>query len=183
MPLIGPVRFSFLNVFEPRAMPNSDDKKYSVCCMIPQSDKKLMNAVQSDIQEAVKVSLENNKFPKSKVPMLKYPLRDGTAECKTGQRGAEFDGFSFFNCTSKNMPGIVDADRNPILDPNEFWSGCWGYVDVNFFGYNTSGNVGIGVGLNNIMKWKEDERLDGRKSADAAFADVPAPPASDGEMS
>ncbi len=182
MALIGPVRFSFLTVFEPRAMQGQEEKKYSVCCMIPDTDKKLLAQVNQDIQDAITTAIENNKFPKSKVPLLKLPLRKGTEEAAIGKRGKEFEGYVFFNCSSKNQPGIVDTNRQPIMDPKDFWSGCWGYVDVNFFGYNTSGNMGIGVGLNNIMKWREDDRLDGRQSADKAFADVELPDVPEADM-
>jgi len=35
----GKVRFSYVNVFEPRAMQEGGDKKYSVLLLIPKTDK------------------------------------------------------------------------------------------------------------------------------------------------
>ena len=67
---------------------------------------------------------------------------------------------------------IVDKDLNEILDPDEVYSGCWGRASINFFPFNTSGNKGIGVGLNNIQKLKDDERLGAaRASAESDFGD------------
>ena len=45
-------------------------------------------------------------------------------------------------------------------------------MSVTFYGYDVSGNKGIAVGLNNIMKSKDDERLGGRASAESDFEDV-----------
>ena len=36
----GLVRFSYVHIFEPSAMDDSSDEKYSVCIIIPKSDKK-----------------------------------------------------------------------------------------------------------------------------------------------
>ena len=48
----------------------------------------------------------------------------------------------------------------------------WAIVSVTFFGYDVSGNRGVACGLNNIMKFKDGERLGGRSSAESDFADV-----------
>ena len=67
-------------------------------------------------------------------------------------------------------PGIVDKDLNEILDPDEVYSGCWGRASINFFPFNTNGNKGVGVGLNNIQKLKDDDRLGAaRASAESDF--------------
>lgn len=76
----------------------------------------------------------------------------------------------FLNCNSTQKPGIVDKDLNEILDPDEVYSGCWGRASINFFPFNTNGNKGIGVGLNNIQKLKDDDRLGAaRASAESDF--------------
>jgi hypothetical protein len=78
----------------------------------------------------------------------------------------------FLNANSKNAPGVVDKDLNVILDSEEFYSGCWGRVSVNFFPYDSAGNRGVGVGLNNVQKLKDGERLGGaRATAENDFDD------------
>ena len=78
----------------------------------------------------------------------------------------------FLNCNSNQKPGIVDKDLNEILDPDEVYSGCWGRASINFFPFNTNGNKGVGVGLNNIQKLKDDEPLGAaRASAESDFGD------------
>ena len=78
----------------------------------------------------------------------------------------------FLNATSNQKPGIVDKDLNEILDPDEVYSGCWGRVSLNFYPFDVSGNRGVGVGLNNVQKLKDGERLGGaRASAESDFGD------------
>ena len=163
------VRFSYAHVFEAAATPNGD-LKYSVCIMIPKDDKKGLAAINAAIQEAVKKGLENGKIPKAKVKGIRIPLRDGDAEVESGDRGAEFKGMMFFNASSKNPPGVVDSRLAPLMSADQFYSGCWGRADINFFPYSNAGNIGVGAGLNNVMKSREGDRLDGRQKAEDAFA-------------
>ena len=58
------------------------------------------------------------------------------------------------------------------LDDSEFYAGAYGCVTVNMFPYNSNGNVGVGVGLNNVIKLEDGERLAGGRSADEDFADL-----------
>jgi len=161
-------RASYAHVFEPAKTP-SGDMKYSISLLLPKDDKAGLALVKKLVEEAVAKGLAINKFPASAVPRLKKPPRDGDAEFETGQRDASYKGFWFLNASNKNQPGIVDENVQPIIDPMEFYSGCWCRADINFFPYNTAGNMGVGVGLNNLQKVKDDERLDGRQKAEDAF--------------
>ena len=167
------VRFSYLNAFEAKPNP-SGDLKFSASLLIPKTDTAGIKAIQNAINEAVQKGLDNNKFTKAQVSGLRLPLRDGDAEHDSGNRGAEYKGHFFLNSSSTNKPGVVKAQAGgppvPIFDPDEFFSGCYGRADINFFPYNQAGNRGIGVGLNNLMLVKEGERLDGRQKAEDAFS-------------
>ena len=161
---------SYLNWQEARPTP-SGDMKFSVSILIDKKDKVNLKAIDIAIKAAIKKGLEDNKFTKAQLKGLRMPLRDGSAEFKDGTRGKEYDGKYFLNANSNRQPGVVDENRKPIIDPDTFYSGCFGHVHVNMFPYNTAGNKGIGVGLNNLMKADDGERLDGRKSAEDAFSD------------
>ena len=166
------VRFSYLNAFEPKPTP-SGDLKFSVSCLISKTDNLGLDEVKTAINSAVQKGLDNNKFTQAQVKGLRLPIRDGDEEFESGNRGPEYKGCWFINATSVNKPGVVKAQKDsrpvPIFDPDEFYSGCYGRVDVNFFPYNQAGNRGIGVGLNNIMMTREGDRLDGRMKAEDAF--------------
>ena len=57
----------------------------------------------------------------------------------------------------------------PILDQSEVYSGCYGRISVNFYGFNSNGNRGIAAGLGNIQKLRDGESLGGRTSAEEDF--------------
>lgn len=160
----GKVRFSYVHVFQPWAGAEGQEPKYSVCVLIPKSDTQTVASIKAAIEAAKEAgkSLWGGKIP----PNLRTPLRDGDAE-RSDQ--PEFQGHWFLNASSKQRPGVVDKQLNPILEPTEFYSGCYGRVSLNFYPYNQAGNRGIGVGLNNIQKLADGEPLGGRTRPEDDF--------------
>lgn len=165
----GKVRFSYVHVFEPWSGQPEQAPKYSVCLLIPKEDKKTLAKISAAIDEATQEGVKSKwggKQPKN----LHLPLRDGDTE--RADEYPEYEGMMFLNANSKNAPGVVDKALNTILDSEEFYSGCWGRASINFFPYDSTGNRGIGVGLNNVQKLKDGERLGGsRASAEDDFDD------------
>lgn len=165
----GLVRFSYVNIFRSRAFREGQDAKYSICLLIPKSDKVTLKKIQAAIDEATQDGVSSKwggKMPKN----LHLPLRDGDEE--RADEAPEYEGMYFLNANSNQKPGIVDKDRNEILDPDEVYSGCWGRASINFFPYDSNGNRGVGVGLNNIQKIKDGEHLGAaRASAESDFDD------------
>lgn len=80
-------------------------------------------------------------------------------------------GAYFINANSATAPGIVDADRNPILSRSEVYSGVYGRASITLYAFNSNGNKGIACGLNNLQKFRDGEPLGGRASAESDFAD------------
>lgn len=160
----GKVRFSYVNVFEPRSMNESQEPKYSVCVIIDKKDKETLAKVNAAIEQTKEEFVE--KWGGKILPNLKLALRDGDLDHPDRE---EFIGKFFLNCSSKNKPGVVDADTNPILDKNEIYSGCYGRVSINFFPYNNNGNKGVAAGLNNLQKLADGPRLAGGSSASEDF--------------
>ena len=156
------VRFSYVNIFRSRAFREGQDAKFSICLLIPKEDKAGLAKIQKAIDEAVQEGISSKwggKQPKN----LHLPLRDGDLE--RADEAPEYEGMMFLNANSNSKPGIVDKDLNEILDPDEVYSGCWGRASINFFPYDSNGNRGVGVGLNNIQKLKDDERLGAARAA------------------
>ena len=75
---------------------------------------------------------------------------------------------------SSDKPGMLDKYKNPITNPEDFYSGCYGYASINFYAFNTNGNKGIACGLNNLMKIEDGEPLGGRVSAEIDFEGIDA---------
>lgn len=165
----GLVRFSYLHVFEPRASEGSEEKKYSVSLIIPKTDKKTVGLINAAI-EAAKVEGKDTLSKNGKyVPNIKTPLRDGDTDRPDDEAYA---GCYFINCSSRQKPGLVDRNRQPILDAEELYSGCYGLASLKFYAYDSNGNKGIAAGLNHLMKVKDGPSLGGAGKAEEDFAHV-----------
>jgi hypothetical protein len=158
--ITGKVRFSYAHVFEPSAINEGDDKKYSVSILIPKKDLETLAKVKKAVEAAKQEGKGkwNGKIP----PVLKLPLRDGDAERPDDEA---YEGMMFLNASSKNKPGVVDENTDPVMSKDDFYSGCFGRASVNFYAFNVSGNKGIAVGLNNLQKLEDGDRLSGGPSA------------------
>ena len=160
----GKVRFSYANVFQPKAAVEGGVPKYSVSIIIPKSDKETVAKLQKAFDDC---KASNAAFFGGAVPKnLKGGLRDGDEE----KDDPAYANSYFINANSAKRPAVIDADRNLIMDPNEFYSGCYGRVSVTFYPYNAQGSKGIACGLNNLMKLEDGEKLGGVSSAAADFA-------------
>ena len=167
---------SYLNCWQPKETP-SGDMKYSVSVLVAQTDKQAKAAIDAAIEAAIAKGIEINKFTKAQVPSLRKPIRNGTTEHESGDRGPEYNGKWFINANSSKQPGIVElvnGTPSPILDEDRLYSGCICHVHVSMFPYNTAGNRGIGAGFQNIMLVSQGDRLDGRISAADAFSEFAA---------
>lgn len=162
--LTGKVRASYANVWTPKAIEEGQDAKYSISLLIPKSDKKTIAKIEAAIQAAKEEGKAKfgGKIPK----VLKTPLRDGDEERPDDEN---YEGMMFINANSARKPGIVDKDVEPIIDQDEFYSGCYCRATVNFYAFNVSGNRGIAAGLGNLQKLEDGDRLSGGASAEADF--------------
>lgn len=161
-------RWSYVNAWEPKSI-NGGAPKYSVSLIIPKSDTKTIKKIQAAIQAAYdegQGKLKGNGKSVSALLVLKTPLRDGDAE--RPDDAAYADSY-FINANSGTAPGIVDADRQPILDRSEVYSGVYGRASINFYAFNSNGNKGIACGLNNLQKIKDGEPLGGKSRAEDDF--------------
>lgn len=163
----GMVRFSYLHVWEPSAIDEGQEPKYSASLIISKSDKKTLKEIKHAVENA-KIQGKTSKFG-GKVPAnLKTPLRDGDEE-RPGDEA--YENSYFLNANCKTRPGVVDQDCNKILDQDEVYSGCYGRASITFYPFNTSGNKGVACGLNHLQKVKEGEPLGGRSTAESDFSE------------
>ena len=169
--ITGVCRWSYVNVWQPKAMEESGKPKYSVSFIFPKSDTATIKALEAATEAAYEIGASKLKGNGRSVPPLssiKTPLRDGDVERPDDEAYANS---YFLNANSVTQPGIVDADRQPILDQNEVYSGCYGRASLTFYAFNRSGNRGIACGLNNLQKIRDGEPLDGHTRAEDDFAD------------
>jgi Protein of unknown function (DUF2815) len=162
--ITGKVRFSYAHVWEAVAIEEGQPKKFSISLIIPKSDTATINKITAAI-EAVKEMAKGKLGGKLPVK-FKLPLRDGDAD-RDGDDA--YAGCYFLNANSATKPGIVDAAVRPILNQDEFYSGCYGRASINFYFFDTKGNKGIAVGLNNVQKLEDGPALSGRSKPEDDF--------------
>ena len=123
------------------------------------------NPSEQDYEEGESKLKGNGKFVPA-LDTIKTPLRDGDKE-RPGDDA--YKGCYFINANSATAPGIVDADRNPIMDRSEVYSGVYGRASINLYAFNSNGNRGIACGLNNLQKIRDGEPLGGKPRAEDDF--------------
>jgi hypothetical protein len=163
-------RWSYCNAWEPKSI-NGGTPKYSVSLIIPKKDTVTVRKIQAAIQAAYEEGSGKLKGNGKSVPALstiKTPLRDGDVERPDDE--AYKDSY-FINANSATAPGIVDADRQEIIDHSEVYSGVYGRASISFYAFNSSGNRGIACGLNNLQKIRDGEPLGSRVRAEDDFSE------------
>lgn len=168
--VFGPCRQSYVYLFSKFTPDGGSDAtaKYMTSALIPENERETIAAIRKAIEAARQqgiVSKWGGKEPKK----LELPLRDGNDREKDAETYA---GHLYINAKCSTRPGVVDRDRNPIMDEEDVYSGMWAILSVTFYPYDSNGNKGVACGLNNVMKFKDDERLGGRASAAADFNGV-----------
>ena len=157
-----PVRLTFC--FLP-----DDDGVYRTSVLVPKKDTALIAQIEEAIEEAKeygKTAKWGGKIPRN----LKISFQDG--DDTDLEKYPENEGHMLLNPRSKKKVGLVDTDRQPILDASEIYSGCWAYISATSFAYDNE-SKGVSFFLNNIMKARDDESFGGGASSpDEDFADV-----------
>lgn len=164
----GRVRLSYVHVAEPFSF-EDEDPKYSVMLLIPKSDKKTMAAIRKAEKAAAEIG-KSTKFGGSIPKDLLSIVKDGDDEDIAADY-PERAGHWYMTVRSNSKPELVDADVNPILEPNAVYSGCYARVSMSAFPYKFGGNKGTSFGLNNIQKIADGEPLGGITRAEDDFGE------------
>ena len=166
----GVCRLSYANIWQAKSI-NGGAPKFSTSVLIPKSDTKTVAKVKAAIQAAYEEGESKLKGNSKSVPSLaslKTPLRDGDIERPDD---AAYAGHWFLNANSNTAPGVVDANREPIYETSEIYSGVYARVSLSFYVFNSNGNRGIACGLQNIQKVRDGESLGGKAKAEDDFDD------------
>ena len=168
--ITGVCRLSYANIWQAKSI-NGGAPKYSASVLIPKSDTKTVAKVKAAIVAAYEEGEGKLKGNGKSVPTLaslKTPLRDGDTERPDDEAYA---GHWFLNANSNTAPGVVDANREPIYDTSEIYSGVYARVSLSFYAFNSNGNRGIACALQNIQKVRDGEPLGGKSQAEDDFND------------
>ncbi len=165
-------RMSFVTVFEPKRY-KGGDPKFSVVMLFPKTLAK--QGELKDMQKLIKATAieEWGEVPAEAITIdSEYcPFKDGD---KKG-----YDGYEDTYCATASslyQPAIIDVgnyakDIKPqaIIDPREFYSGCYARVSITAFTWESKGKRGVSFGLQNIQKLADGEPFSGRGNPEADF--------------
>jgi len=168
--ITGVCRLSYANIWQAKSI-NGGTPKFSTSVLIPKSDTGTIARVKKAIQAAYEEGESKLKGNGKSVPplaTLKTPMRDGDLERPDDPA---YEGHWFVNANSSTAPGVVDINRQPIIDTSEIYSGVYARVSLSFYAFNSNGNKGIACGLQNIQKVRDGESLGGRTKAEDDFND------------
>lgn len=168
--LTGTFRVSFPAVFAPKKANknDTDDKaKYSIQMLFKKTDD--LSAMKAAARAAATEKWgPQDKWPKPK-DGLQLPFRDGSEK--------DFDGYGpdiiFVSASSKQKPGLVDENVQPIITADEFYGGCYARATVNAFAWEYMGKAGVSFGLRNIQKVKDGEPFGGKSKPENDFDAIP----------
>jgi len=160
-------RVSFPDVFKGKPSENDPNTTVrEVTLLIPKTQN--IDVIKNAVRAAVEA-----KWPdaKKRPGNLALPIRDGDTE-KPHLDGYAGHWFMAFRCRNR-VPGLVDASKQAIVNPDEFYAGCFARVSFDAYAYDNAKKKGVSLGLNNIMKTKEGARFGNAvASAEDDFADV-----------
>jgi hypothetical protein len=170
----------FVHVFRPEAPNEKAKNKEPKFKMMLVFDKETWkNDPAAKALRAACVAAAEAKFgadarEKIKKGKLKMPWRDASDYGDEGY-GFPFDveGNVMISFSSKEQPGVVDRKAKPLMKESEFYAGCTARVSYGVWGYDTDGNRGVTLFLNNVQKVADGERLAGRPEAEDDFDSVP----------
>jgi hypothetical protein len=174
-------RVSYPNVLQPKRNELSGQDEFNVMAIFKKGTnlQVLMAAAQAAIEK--KWGADRTKWPKPlKSPFRKHEQKykeqqDGT---KTLPPGFEAGGI-FMNFKSRQRPGVVNEDVQPIIDPTEFYAGCYAQATVSAYAYDQKGNRGVAFGLGNIQKVRDGEPFGNRTKPEDDFQPVERPEGQD----
>jgi len=163
-------RAAFLNLLKPRKNTLNGKDEYSVVALFPKATdlKPLFKAVE-DAAASV-WGADKTKWPKNlKLPFKKQEeALDKTGKIREGyEKGAWY--LNLKCDAEKKVPGIVDAKLEPILDPNDIYSGMYARAQVSFFAFNQPAAKGVTLVLNHVQKVKEGTPIGTSTRAEDAF--------------
>ena len=179
-----PVRFSYFKGIAGKMVYNEAKSKaagvavneriWSTMILIPKRDEVTITKFKNVINAVAREKWGDN-IPSN----LKVSFRDGDKAGKGGvpdgtEAGAEpYGGHYFMSVKSDRQPGVLDQNKEPIIDPTAIASGDYGCVSVNCFPFDNKFGKGISFGLGNIQLVKKGEPLGGAEvSADDEFKPI-----------
>ena len=163
-------RAAFISIFRATSMKNADGTdsppKFSIRAAFPPTAN--LAPLKKEAEQAAKDKW-GDKMPKN----LRSPFRlNEELENPVISIGDDWVIISF-SANADRRPGIVDANRQDIIDDADVYSGAWYRAQVRAYAYDKAGNKGVSFGLQNVQKLRDDDPIgSGRIPASKACCSV-----------
>lgn len=176
----GECRLSYCNLLEARAINNVGAPQYSVKILIPKTDTATLQAMAKARDYARQAGVTDGKkpfatFSAAKLATMNVSLKDGDIYFPDNPECA---GHWVLNAKTPQdkPPGVLNEKKERVTNPTDIYSGMYGKVHIQLYPYDTAGNAGIGVSLQNVMKTRDGDPLGGsRKKAEDVFGAPESP--------
>jgi hypothetical protein len=158
-------RVSYPHVFRPQKNDLNGKMEYSVVAVFAKATdiSALKKAAESVLTE--KFGADKAKWPANmRNPFRKCSERWKNVEGKMVPPAGYEDGDAVFmtlKATEQYKPGIVGPDMQDIIEPKDFYAGCFARASVRPYFYDQKGNKGVSFGLNNVQKLRDGDPLGG----------------------
>jgi hypothetical protein len=159
---------SFPTLFQPRTRAEGGEPVYSTVLIFNQAQQ--ASPAYKAMVAAVQAKAKEEWGEKLNMKEVHSPFRDA------GEKSSKWAGFEeghvFISPWSKSRPGIVNAQRQDILLPEEVWAGQLVRANITPFTWVNSGRKGVSFALNHVQIIRTDTpRIDGRGNAASVFDD------------
>lgn len=156
-------RFSYVHVFD--TVKNMQGAEiYELSMIFPKKDfhlpsGELLPGTDMSWAKRVMGAVKKKCYPNDSVMNC---IKDGDRPNSKGNISPENVGSWVLRAWTKEAPGIRDAaNKNDIINPADFYSGCWGRATITPFIYDNIRGIGYSFFLNNIQKKEDDTSLAG----------------------
>jgi hypothetical protein len=77
--------------------------------------------------------------------------------------------WTIFRARSYQPPGVVDANKDEVLNKREVYGGRWARLSITLAAYDSKKSKGVTIYLNNVQLLDNAESFGGRPNADSDF--------------
>lgn len=168
------VRLTYCHLAEPYSYDDSMTGKYSVSMLIKKTDSALLKQIGLAHKEAIQKGVDKygQGFSKNVTPLIRPEGSNNglLIDCDLDERysdNADYKGCYLLSAKSTTAPYVFAFEKGKEkLNKEEIlelvYSGCYGWVQFNFYPYQAPVNKGIACGLNTVIKMQDGDSMGGR---------------------
>ena len=170
-------RVSYPHLFKTQQVKPTDKPKYSITMLFSKSLGLIGQSPDGkprSLKEVIKNAKINEFGPdKSDWPDdLLSPVTDGDDPKFAGKDGYAGNWVIKASTSQDQRPSVVDKDMNPIIEPADFYPGCYARAYIYAYVWEYMGRQGVGFILDHVQKLRDGQSFGGKKPVEQVFSPV-----------